>query len=383
MKKWFIILFTIFSIFIINVNAKDLKKNTIEVNDFSLENTILSDFILGEIEYVNFNGQRYKMYPVFSDQSEALNLFKKKNTKFIDEVNTYYMLDDLADNNWLLFAANARKYINEVDNEVDGQLLFNCFFDIYENRAQNDEIIERFDANTKSRVNKDMYAWFYYEMPYTANLDPNLFGIYTEQNGNLQTMSIPSIFDVSDGLAYANQYAISPNGDSGSPTWPEYPYYYFSNGDCANFASQILEAGGVTQAANPGWWHRKTGTMVAGRVWYTHTHSATWSMADDFAKYWGVHELNKYYGIEGFSAALTVGSFIGLDHTGDGSFDHIGFVTAKKTYQSSYCISGTNICRTYYDFKIAQHTKNYNEWVSSNTNGWDTFSGSGRYVIIK
>lgn len=58
----------------------------------------------------------------------------------------------------------------------------------------------------------------------------------------------------------------------------------------------------------------------------------------------------------------------------DGDWDHAGFVVDKGTVLSS---SG------YYDIKIAQHTKNYNSWVSSSTNGWENYNNSGRYGRIR
>ncbi len=58
----------------------------------------------------------------------------------------------------------------------------------------------------------------------------------------------------------------------------------------------------------------------------------------------------------------------------DGDWDHAGFVVDKGTVLSS---SG------YYDIKIAQHTKNYNSWVFSSTNGWENYNNSGRYGRIR
>ena len=42
----------------------------------------------------------------------------------------------------------------------------------------------------------------------------------------------------------------------------------------------------------------------------------------------------------------------------------MGYIVSKK---SSY-----NASLGYTNFKVAQHSKNYNAWVSSGTNGWDT-----------
>lgn len=59
----------------------------------------------------------------------------------------------------------------------------------------------------------------------------------------------------------------------------------------------------------------------------------------------------------------------------NGDWDHVAFVVAADNYKSDY--SG----KTYYDYKVAQHTSNYLAWTSSEKNGWENLSG--RYAIIR
>ena len=77
-------------------------------------------------------------------------------------------------------------------------------------------------------------------------------------------------YDVDDAVNYAITYATDPN----TPT-----YYYFNNGDCANFTSQILENAGVSQIVYDdvakGWWHKREKGFLG--IGYKHTHSQSWS----------------------------------------------------------------------------------------------------------
>ena len=68
-----------------------------------------------------------------------------------------------------------------------------------------------------------------------------------------------------------------------------------------------------------------------------------------------------------FSANIKKGDFIAADYEKDGDWNHMGFVTSKKT-------SKTN---GYYDYKVAQHTKNYHAWASSSTNSWEKIGKDG------
>lgn len=65
-----------------------------------------------------------------------------------------------------------------------------------------------------------------------------------------------------------------------------------------------------------------------------------------------------------FQNKVSKGKFIAYDSEADGKWNHVAFVTAIGSQKSNYR-----------DFKIAQHTKNYHAWVSSDTNGWENVSG--------
>ena len=90
-------------------------------------------------------------------------------------------------------------------------------------------------------------------------------------------------------------------------------------------------------------------------------YSPNRSAANNFANYWGVDY--KYYTHSVFSQNVKKGDFITYDKAADGDWDHIGYVTAvKKSFNQKL---------GYKNYKVAQHTKNYNAWVSSSKNGWE------------
>ena len=164
---------------------------------------------------------------------------------------------------------------------------------------------------------------------------------------------------VDDAISYATRYATSPN----RPT-----YYFFDDGDCTNFVSQILENAGVLQevytSTLSGWWHKRT-TILPG-ILYNHTHSQSWTLADVFCRYMGICFQNT--SALGFSSNIHAGSIVGADFAGDGEWDHTGFITATQNTVGEF---------GYFDFKVAQHTSNYNAWASSDTNNWDNIGNDG------
>ncbi len=171
-------------------------------------------------------------------------------------------------------------------------------------------------------------------------------------------------FSESAGTEYARTYAENPISE-------EFQYLY--GADCANFSSQILEAGGVAHVnnypdQNKGWWHYTDGSPdIFGR--YKHESSQSWRLADVFSKYQGAYAKTKVHNT--FSKSIKKGDFIATDHTSDGKWDHVGYVVANDTYSANY--NG----KTYYDYQVAQHTTNYLAWTSSSTNGWENEEDGG------
>ena len=238
------------------------------------------------------------------------------------------------------------------------------FFDIYENTDQNVEIRDLYEASIDPRApmeidDEDVLAEIDLLTPYTSQKL-----VETDDREAKQTIGI----NLTNAVTYAENNASGYN----TPTYDK-----FSNGDCTNFVSQILEAGGVKQevysSENKGWWHKATSH------WYgtSHSHSVSWIRADTFAKYMGVSYTTTSN--VSFANKLTKGDIVGFDKGSDGDWNHMAFVTDKKSTKTTY--NGS----TFYNYKIAQHTSNYCGWAQGGAaKGWTTLGSNGyTYGIIR
>lgn len=95
-----------------------------------------------------------------------------------------------------------------------------------------------------------------------------------------------------DAVEYAVKYALKPN--------PEYRYFPLigdQSGDCANFISQCLRAGGapMSEDFNDSWWYNNNGTPDV----YDDTWSVSWAVAHSL--YWRlkINQESNYYGPKG------------------------------------------------------------------------------------
>lgn len=151
--------------------------------------------------------------------------------------------------------------------------------------------------------------------------------------------------NLANARAYAKKYAYKAN--------PKYTQ--FSNGDCANFASQIAYAGGIPMQVDAnrgvGWWWRSAAGIG---------HSDSWTVADYFKRYFGSSYHTKSW--KSFVSNINPGDFIGLDYGNDGKIDHVAFVYDK------------NATGLY----IAQHTSNYLQW----NGGWPSYNSKSTYYRI-
>jgi Putative amidase domain len=109
------------------------------------------------------------------------------------------------------------------------------------------------------------------------------------------------------------------------------------------------------------------------------TYSNIENMIKSFVLYFNLY--NSYTSFYTFSQSVKVGDLIVIDYTNDGSWDHMGFVTAKNSTSSSY-VDQNNVARTYFNFQIAQHSNKYLLYVNSNSNNWETYSNTARYAIV-
>lgn len=174
-----------------------------------------------------------------------------------------------------------------------------------------------------------------------ANEDRALEKIFSNIDFSHQKMNVSSSFDVSKAVEYARKY--------GSLTNPLYPYYL--QGDCTNFVSQIVHAGGIPKIDGPeatSWYMYRTGGGIA-------VASVPWINANAFMDYW-THVGNKYTLYTPTATALKTNAQVGdiIAYKQNYRFYHLAFVTEKKNGK----------------IYITQHTTNLNnvDWDSRDIN---------------
>lgn len=304
---------------------------------------------------ISVNNVENSLYMVFEDQAKALEDIKLKVPDLLGTLASEYNLEPLSDSSWqeyrdamyMLFNSN-NKPEDYTESNKDFRTL-RAFFDIYENYQKNQKIMAVYNSLTTSRSSSVQALGLL--LPYTEPL--------AQEFMSLTTLTQPrASFFIDKAVEYAKKHAKSVN----FPT-----YYYFSEGDCTNFVSQILENSGVRQvvydSVYSGWWHKRT----TGMLGYKHTHSQSWTLADVFARYMGVKSTNKSH--TSFAQNIDKGNIIGADFDSDGDWDHMGFVTASNDYYSPSC--------GFYDYCVAQHTSDYHAWTSSTINGWEKIGPDG------
>ena len=315
------------------------------------------------------DNKNIELYCVYDNKKSVLEEASKKYALAVDFVRKNYQIDELNESTWEKFRQSMRNVSIDYP-DIDSKILYQIaslesVFDIYENDSVNDYIKELVSLrNTNIKLASEVSFDIDLETPHYSEK------LVTNQKPSLK---VGASLNVAAATNYANTYATSPNTSS---------YYYFNNGDCTNFMSQILEAAGVSQVVYDseysGWWHKTQQILF-----YTkHTHSRSWTMANTFANYMGVTV--RTTNISTWANGLNQGDFVALDFTNDGSFDHMGYVTAKSSTNTAMVDDAVNgVCFNIPDVKIAQHTSNYNKWISDSGNNWETSYNSGAYGRIR
>ncbi len=393
------------------------------LTDIPIEETIVNQvFDAGEeinqlerISYskgIKISGTNYRLYPEFENPDRAVSELEKMTQKAMDYLKNNYDLAALSNDNYEEYQACVCEALGEeavwTDEALEDQLyLIDGFLDIYENGDNNREILEivesvdgNFEGTTVAEA-AQVTSKLQLTLPYNTGADEAVAAAAEEiatdveqeygvafvkpdeveeevlssqsqldevcQLGALSTVNITSqvelltysgnsAFKSEDGITYANKYAKTPN---------KAKYKYFDKADCTNFVSQIKKAGGVKPYTN--WTHGSNPTLLKSSSWYyndKNDYGGIWVKADKFAKFFGIkYKTENFYT---FSTKVKTASFITEDKKADGNWDHMAFVVKK----------GDTLTKTegvkYYDFKVAQHTSNYNNWVSSKENGWET-----------
>ena len=307
-------------------------------------------------ESILIDGTSNPLYCTFQDPDRAISaVWRKSNTilSFIQRDNGF---DQLNISNWsayrdALLATPGGSEVLAENGDAYSELM--QFFDVLENDSANEDIKQAlidFSATRSQPFGTDQIVEL-------GILFPSYAPIAVDSAQHLQTqMQRGSTgLNVTKAVDYAEKYATQPNTAN---------YDYFE-ADCTNFASQILEAGGIKQIyydnEAKGWWHTYNPSSFFSR----HKHSISWINADTFARYMGIgYKTNSHYN---FSNNIIKGDLIGVDFASDGGWDHIGFVTERDGYVGSY---------GYYDYRVAQHSDNYHAWTSRPENHWETAGGT-------
>ena len=208
-----------------------------EINNY--DTATYSDFIVAD-------NQKVKLYPTFENQQVALAAIKKAIPGFLNDLAEEYHLDDLSANNWEQYRNAVYNYGS--DNEDANKLI--DFFDIYENKEVNKDIKSLNNNIALSRKEKDQKLLTV--LPYNSGFSPDTaVSADSADTGSLTLAASSTTLQALSASAATKHYPNLNNMKSYASKWynscnPNYPSYFYD--DSANFASQILEAGGMHQA---------------------------------------------------------------------------------------------------------------------------------------
>lgn len=297
------------------------------------------------------DGIENTLYIQFADQEEALRKLIEKESIILTDISEKYHIESLDESNWEKYYYAIEEYFSDEDQIILDRdyhyVVLSYFFDIYENKGKNDEIIKIYNSDNISWDEKS------YELLGLLPCDDP----FVEANTEPQVLVVTS-YNRSNAITYATNHATNRAGLA---------LYYSYTQDCTNFASQILEAGGEPQnntgSVYSGWWHTVTIGGTMSNPTFTHNNSRSFTTVSYFNSYFGTYYTTTTHA--NFASNLQAGSVIACDTSGDGDMNHIGFVTEIGSYNSSIgCI----------DYKVAQHTGDYHRWVSASNNSWELMS---------
>lgn len=312
------------------VNAEDIAEETPEsVRDYINENATWGKVKTnGSIPVGN---KEISLLVTFESQEDALLKFKQMYNENISLMKVQENLQELSDENYNEYFSLLRKD-GEKYFPLDELNTIYAFFDIYENNDHNQIIKENaMKLNFRSTLAEKNQL-----LEEIDSLSPD-YNERVSQVAESRYVTHLSQINVSAATAYARKYG------------PENKYnrnYNYYSADCTNFASQIAYAGGLRQ----------------GTSWKPYTKP--WINANSFAIAWGKKGNSKKW--SDFVKTLKPGKFIGADYSGDGTLDHIAYITANGS---------TSTIK-----EIAQHTGDYVKM--SDKTGWKNDSPTRILWII-
>ncbi len=124
-----------------------------------------------------------------------------------------------------------------------------------------------------------------------------------------------AFYSRASAVNYAVKYALHPN-----PAFRYFPLVNDNSGDCANFISQCLSAGGMPMSSK--WWYKRNGSQNPMK----HTWSVSWAVAHSL--YWMLKTNEPSLSKEvGFASNLEIGDLIFFENS-SGVIFHSAMVTS-------------------------------------------------------
>lgn len=282
-------------------------------------------------EDIVIDGKNVELFETFDNNILALKAIQENYSNLLDELMNNHSLAPLSSENIEDYKSICASELNSnlANAEIKG--LYH-YLDTYILRSENDAI-------------KDLSIQYNKTQDKELLLQIDLRSPYTSEKVYEKASLMGRTFYVDDAVAYAVKYATNYNG-----VFPSY------SNDGTNFASQIVNAGGI-DAYNNG--DKQTG-------WYP--GSMSWINAHRFANWFGIWNKSTDHGW--FSNNASRGDFVALDFDSNGTWDQIGFVTDKEGYVGKWTDSKGNTMY-YKDYRIAQHSPDYNSWASWDSCSWE------------
>ncbi len=353
------------------------------------------------------------MYPEFNNPEQAWEKAKANCCNAIEYIKREYQLQELSKDNVETWHATTSYISENLFDEMDQDtfknvVLLDEFLNMYENTQFNSEILENVEKTENEISNcsvsevvrniselcllvpyntgceegmRDLCTKMIRKAENEFDLSPGyveyLFNLLFNKKNNSYIRNLRPVsrqysnnssFNVSKGVAYAEKYATTAN--------PKYRDWIADHSDCTNFVSQIKSNAGVAEYYSYVQIKGES-NLVKSESWYyqsSNNFGGIWPSADKFAKFFGVK--SKTTNFKAFSHSVQKGSFIAYDRENDGKWNHMAFVTA--TSNNVYSTNG----ESFFDFKVAQHSKEYNAWVHSSTNGWDEIKSVSPNVVF-
>lgn len=265
----------------------------------------------------------------------ALKKVKYECKDYLKKLSQRYGLEEINKNNWKEYQNYNYVYLEEDSSNrcYNDFYKLQKFFDIYENKVETSE--NNSEYNRLLEKSRDIS--------------------YESFDTNIKSTGGTVNFDVNKANEYARKYATNPNKKE----------YKTCSADCTNFASQIVNKGGVLTTNE---WKPYKKSSISGA--YT-KYTLQWCNADYFVKYFKAY--NTYDSLEELTQYAQSGDIIAYDLTNDNDWDHVGYVVGKRNYSEKL---------GYADLEIAQHSKNYCSWISDEKNGWDVLEKSSKGVVF-